>query len=297
MLETDALELLSPQDIPPRPWLIPGVLMDGHITLLTGKPGEGKSLLALQWAVSVATGRPWMDWKPRQPRNVLMLSVEDDLDEQHRRLIGVCKGMGISKQELQGRLWKVRGTAAALVSRNGGLPSRTPFYRALAASRAARFGLIVVDPLVSMHEGMNENDNADMQQLASALRDLSRIAPACPVLVVHHTRKGSVAADPDSGRGASAVLGVSRIQVGLDRMSDKEAKDLLEAKDFRERWRYAKVSTGKSNYGARGGEQWLQMLVHPLAHGDEAPAWAEWEPSIEVDISLVEAKGTQQRGR
>jgi RecA-family ATPase len=272
--------------------------MDGHVTLLTGRPGEGKSLLALQWAVAVATGRQWLHWRPRAQRNVLMLSIEDDLDEQHRRLIGVCRGMRVSAPELQGHLFKVRGVGAALVSKGmQGTPQCTRFYHELSAVRSERFGLIVVDPLVSTHEGCNENDNADMQKLAAALRDLSRIAPACPVLVVHHTRKGSVAADPDSGRGASAVLGVSRIQIGLDRMSDKEAKDLLEARDFAQRWRYAKVSTGKSNYGARGGEQWLQMAIHPLAHGDEAPAWDEWAPDIDVDTSLVGSKATSPRNR
>lgn len=45
-------ELISlapvPQDLPQRPWFVEGVLMDGSVTMLTGKEGEGNLAYASQ---------------------------------------------------------------------------------------------------------------------------------------------------------------------------------------------------------------------------------------------------------
>lgn len=298
-LELDPLELVDGRDLPARPWLVPGALMKGHLTLLTGRGGGGKSLMALHFAVACATGRRWLCWEPREPVRVLLLSVEDDTDEQQRRLVAVCRQMRVTPADLQGRLELIRGAGSALVVRTrGGAPVRSAFYHALAAERSRNFGLVVLDPLVSMSEGLDENSNTDMQQLAAALRDLSRLTPACPVLAVHHTRKGGSAADPDSARGASALLKAARIQLGLDPMTDKEAVEYLEPREFADRWRYARTTLGKSNYSRRGAEQWLQMHVHPLGNGDESPAWDSWDPGVEIDPSVIEspkAKGKPHR--
>jgi hypothetical protein len=41
------------------PWLWPGRIALGRVTLLVGDPGVGKSLVALDIAARVSTGRPW----------------------------------------------------------------------------------------------------------------------------------------------------------------------------------------------------------------------------------------------
>lgn len=62
----------------PRPqgWFWDGYLPAGHVTLLGGHGGAGKSTIALMLAGCLATGREFMD-KPAGPANVLFYSAED----------------------------------------------------------------------------------------------------------------------------------------------------------------------------------------------------------------------------
>jgi putative DNA primase/helicase len=80
-------------DIAPQPdlWLWPGRIPAGAVSLLVGDPGRGKSLIALDMAARVTTGRPWPgDYPgapPRDPGDVLLLSAEDSLSRiAHARL-------------------------------------------------------------------------------------------------------------------------------------------------------------------------------------------------------------------
>src|SRR5688572_10978575 len=46
-------------DLPTPEWLVEGVIAVGALAGLYGPSGEGKSFLALDWALCVATGQNW----------------------------------------------------------------------------------------------------------------------------------------------------------------------------------------------------------------------------------------------
>src|SRR6516165_3433585 len=58
----------------PEP-LICNVLDQGTVALLYGRWGTGKSFIALDWACSVATKRPWQA-RPTERRHVLYVAAE-----------------------------------------------------------------------------------------------------------------------------------------------------------------------------------------------------------------------------
>ncbi|MBC7352472.1 MAG: AAA family ATPase, partial [Thermogutta sp.] len=62
----------------PVEWLWDKRIPLGRITLLVGKPGQGKSFLTCDFAARVTTGTPWPDGSPCQKGSVLMLTLEDD---------------------------------------------------------------------------------------------------------------------------------------------------------------------------------------------------------------------------
>src|SRR5438270_42037 len=76
----DALPLtyLTPE---PQRWLWPRRIPCGALTLLTGDPGVGKSLLAIDVAARITTAAPWPDGQPHsdQPADVIYVGGEDDL--------------------------------------------------------------------------------------------------------------------------------------------------------------------------------------------------------------------------
>ena len=59
------------------PYLWPGILPHG-LVLLAGDPGVSKSLLSVDWAARITTGRPWPDNKPSKRGSVVFLAAEDN---------------------------------------------------------------------------------------------------------------------------------------------------------------------------------------------------------------------------
>lgn len=272
--EVEATGLISlapvPADLPARPWLVENLLMDGQVTMLTGRGGDGKSLLALQVAVMVATRAEFGWWQARQRRNVLILNAEDNIDEQRRRLLGVCEVMDVDPRLPEGRLFTMDRESLVLVHRDpeDGAVKPSPLYDRLAALiREHEIGLVVIDPLVEAHVGIDENSNADMKELVIMLRRLARLR-AIPLLIVHHSRKGASGGDQDGARGGSALVNACRVVVTLDRMSDDEHKRI---KAPLPKERYIRVTGAKANYAGRIGDRWLELVPVELATGDWSP--------------------------
>jgi RecA-family ATPase len=64
-----AMRLLSLNDLvrlrDPE-WMVDGLVGENALVELFGKPGAGKSFLALDLAMSVATGEPWLGQTPNR---------------------------------------------------------------------------------------------------------------------------------------------------------------------------------------------------------------------------------------
>ncbi len=107
--------------IPPRCWIVPDVVLDRNVTLFTGDGGTGKTMVALQLAAAVATGREWLGM-PAATGPALFLSAEDEADELHRRLAAICGRMGLKLPDLSDlHLVPLAGLDAVLATApNGG---------------------------------------------------------------------------------------------------------------------------------------------------------------------------------
>ena len=92
---------LEGRPVPARQWLVHGLVPMKTVTLFGGDGGTGKSLLALQLAVSAATGRAWLNMAVPKGR-ALFLSAEDDDDELHMRLADISRAMRLRLADLDG---------------------------------------------------------------------------------------------------------------------------------------------------------------------------------------------------
>src|SRR5437899_9961513 len=72
------------------PYIVEGLLPSAGTSLLGGKPKDGKSTLARQLAVAVATGKPFLDRATEKGR-VLYFALEEKSSEvkAHFRLLGL----------------------------------------------------------------------------------------------------------------------------------------------------------------------------------------------------------------
>lgn len=267
-----------------RKWLIGGYLMRSMVTIITGKGGFGKSTLALCIAVAVASGVHFQFWAPRSRENVLYVSAEDDKDEMQRRIIAICQRFGFDLDVVQRRLHLVVPTsdqgvvlfkwnAARNKIQNADLADTLPDIVA-----NLKLGLIVVDPLVEVLQGVDENSNTMMAEAMAKFREMARDYDM-PVLIVHHDRKGGVGESSiqDGARGASAIVNSARLVVSmLSGFADE--KDWVKANKARtdeglpqypgSRHDYYLVAVGKSNYSRRGDAHLVRMESVQIPTGD-----------------------------
>ncbi len=75
-----ATHLICMADVAPVAvdWLWPGRIPAGRMTLLVGRPGEGKSFVTCDWAARISRGSPWPDGALCKMGSVILMSAEDD---------------------------------------------------------------------------------------------------------------------------------------------------------------------------------------------------------------------------
>ena len=247
--------------IPDREWLIPDWLPAGRIGMLTGKSEKGKSLLALQLAVSIATGGG--QWKARggnlatewtgpgmrspfpavKPGKVIIAGWEDERDEKRRRISWMEKAERNAgeTQPLLDRMDDRFGYAD--LARCGPVWGREEIYPHT-ASKLTMVGhelrrrceehnacLLILDPLVNAF-GASENANEDAAQFMADWGGWGRDT-GCAVLIVHHpaksgTSQGGKDEDDKGYRGAGAWKNESRFYWQLtESKDDKQIRDVL----------------------------------------------------------------------
>jgi hypothetical protein len=162
-------------------WLIEGLWADMAVGIVGGEPKCCKSFLALDVAVSVASGAACLRrFAVRQQGPVLLYAAEDALDVVRRRLLGIANAAGVDFETLDVHVI----TAPSL--RLDDEHDRAHLDHTMAAIRPR---LLVLDPLVRLHR-IDENVSAEVAPLLAYLRDLQRAHEAA-VLLVHHAKKGA----------------------------------------------------------------------------------------------------------
>lgn len=214
---------------PPVSWLVKDWMPDATLSVLTGSGGAGKSRIALQLAVAVATGAKQfiqtesgaaMLTGPKAPEllaagPVVFAAWETRLLAWQNRLAAVC-GQGADRTErirrLSGQLHYVnmRPAGGLWGAEQGAHTSTTGYWleggRALLNyTAAARARLLVVDPLAAAFV-QNENDRALVRAFLSALDQWAE-DNSCAVLIISHPPKGDSAqsGSTDWRNGVQAV--------------------------------------------------------------------------------------------
>ena len=83
----DDLQLLSTQELlslPPTEWLLDQLIPKEGFVGLFGQPGDGKSFIALDWAMCIAEGKPWLGIYPCTQSPVIYVAAEGGRGIQQR---------------------------------------------------------------------------------------------------------------------------------------------------------------------------------------------------------------------
>ena len=238
---------LKGKPVPARQWLVPDLVPQKTVTLFSGDGGTGKSLLALQLSVAVATDTDWLGKRVRAGR-VIFLSAEDDEDELHRRSSDILRALGRDYDDLAGlTLRSVAGEDALLAIDNQIALTQSELFRELDA-RAGTDGpaLIVIDTLADVFPA-NENDRAKVRQFVGILRGLA-LKRNCAVMLLGHPSLTGMANGTGTS-GSTAWNNSVRSRLYLERIVD-----MTDRKTFEPNPDARRLTTMKANYGRTGGE-------------------------------------------
>lgn len=180
------------------PWLVEELWSDQAVGILGGEPKCCKSFLALDIAVSVASGTACLRRFPvPRPGAVLLFPAEDSLAVVRQRLEGICSAAGVALASLAVDVI----TAPALR-----LDTAADRQRLANTVESLKPTLLILDPLIRLHR-VDENDASQIAALLSFLRQLQRQFQLA-VLLVHHARKDSHSSRPGQAlRGSSELHG------------------------------------------------------------------------------------------
>jgi hypothetical protein len=203
-------------ELPDPDWLVHGLLPEGF-GVLYGAPSAFKSFLALDWALSVATGRPWHGHEVGAPSDVIYVAAEG-------------RG-GLKKRAVA--WWEANGKPD--MGRVHFLPEPVDLLEANAqvglagaihviSHNCGPVKMLVVDTMARCMVGGDENSAREVGQFIQALDGFN----VSTKLVVHHTGKAG------GEGGSSALRGAADVMVRVEREPKAPVADVIcdKAKDF-----------------------------------------------------------------
>jgi len=190
------------KSLPDPTFLVEGILPRNALAQIFGAKGAGKTFVALDIALSVATGTPWQDNWDVYGGDVVYVAGEGH--------------SGLKKRIRAWLEWQQRGNDA--LSRFRLKPSALPlgdpteveaFVRAVCdCFPSGKAALVVLDTQARCTSGLEENSATDMGVAVEAAERIKRETGATVLLVHHPGRQGH-------DRGSTAIPGALDTQVKL----------------------------------------------------------------------------------
>lgn len=268
--------------IPLRPWIVRGYFLRGSVTLIAGPGSAGKSSLTVGWSVAAALGLDLGRFKAPEPLTVLLFNVEDDAEEQRRRLSAALRQHGGTPADVKGRVIRCGpqdiGTLIERDAKTGEIFLTRAWDALEALIKARKPEIVILDPLVELHTS-EENDNTALRAIVAKFRAKAQELKIA-VGIIHHTRKGAQANEVDAVRGASSVVGAARVVLTVTSMSEEEAGAL--GINPMSRRSFFRVDTPKSNYHQAHEADWHELIEHDLDNGERVAAAHPWAPKGQV---------------
>lgn len=231
---------LATRTPPPREWVVPDWIPASHVTLLAGRGGIGKTLLAQQWATAIALGKSFLT--ALEPRKVLMWAGEDDERELWHRQANICSYLEVPMADLATRfvLHSFAGIDITLASTAYGALIPTAGLELLRAKvKAEQPDLVILDNIARLYGG-NENVRHDVTTFCAWVQ--SACAPAAVLLLGHPAKAvGSEFSGSTAWEGAVR----SRLYLG-DKPPDQPDDPREETPPTADRFRY--LCRRKANY-------------------------------------------------
>lgn len=261
-------DLLTNPTAPPQ-FIIDSLLPFGVVTLLTAHGGTGKSMLALQMAVCVATGFPFMG-KPTIQSKVLFFSAEDSGQVVRHRLGCICQEKKIDPVMLAEKLLIIDSTENPELYITQKDKILTDGYEAL-LKRSVTYGagLIVIDNASDTFDS-NENERPRVREFIRFLTQLAKLQKAAVLLLAHIDKESAKWGSKESYSGSTAWHNSVRSRLFLSLEKDSPILSLMHQ---------------KSNFGQLTASINMRRGKHGILYFFDTPSAEEAGPLV---LGLIE---------
>lgn len=260
-----------------KEWLVPGLVPKGELTLVTGKPGGGKSTLVVDLVARLTRNEP-LPVGPgylKRPARVVMLTGEEDMGSAFiQKLMGA--GAELTNVRVNGRVYEpatgeIRGWD----------------MREVAALEEFLLDwecdVVVFDVLKSFMTHKNDNDELEVRRELQPIVDLCHRS-GVTAIGIRHTVKNPISAS-SAGAGSQAYYALCRSELLVSEERDYDGSSVRV------------LTVNKSSYGAGGKRMEFSIesanVAVREANGDDGfdnvgrVAWkGGWALSVDPDDVL-----------
>ena len=232
------------QHIPRPRWLVKDIWTKGGLGFISGAPKSYKSWMAIDMAVTIATGGYWMNqpgYKCDRPQPVLYLQEEDDIRLVMDRLAKITEakapdqfwhGQMYTTGEYTGEAgspsvdvyWAAptRDIPIALHVQTGFIAS-DPEWQAWLDSivEEGKFAMVIIDTLGTTAGDIDTDKSGElMTKMLKPLRTVAR-KHDCAIMMVHHNKKAA----NQGGRAGQDMLGSTALHAWVECAIYARSKD------------------------------------------------------------------------
>lgn len=242
---------------PPLDFVLPGLLA-GTVGALVSPGGAGKSMLALELAILVASGQDiaGIAGDKKYPQgDVAFLAAEDPAVAIQQRLYAI--GKHITDEDTRMHVAE-RLAIEPLLGKQPDIekPEWSEYVKAMAEGRR----LLFLDTLRRFHTG-DENSSGEMSEVLGRMEAITA-ATGCAIVFLHHSSKSAAmngqGDQQQASRGSSVLVDNIRWQMYLAGASKDEAKKM--GIDEELRGYFVRAGVSKQNYGPPMSDIWLHRV-------------------------------------
>lgn len=223
-LETKTLGQLLEEPCEEVPWVVRGLIAPG-LTVLAGRPKEGKSWAALQATVAVATGSSFMGYFETAQGEALCLFLEDTYNRIKLRLHQVADALEENTEAFDIEAFGGKAHFAVRAELLGsGLPEQLESWMADHPGTT----LIVIDTLQKIRGVGGNSDSlyASDYSVGAALKSIADTYGVA-IVAIHHTRK-MPSDDPfETISGTNGITGAADTSLVLQRKARNKCEAVL----------------------------------------------------------------------
>jgi hypothetical protein len=190
-------------------WLVDDLIPVKTRGLMVADPKVGKSPLALDLALALASGSSWLGHVVPRRRRVAVISREDSPMETARRLRLFAAGTEARGEYNWGQIWLNTMDQSPLLH----VDNPEQLDALIKELQMEQFDLAIFDVFSALHSG-DEKDNTEMMVALDALTRV-QVEAHCGVLLLHHLSKAQSSNVFRDARGAGAIHGWTEWGAGL----------------------------------------------------------------------------------